>query len=110
MMNPSRLWVAAALVLCLFAAMLFRPERVTRPVLFHLACWLLAGAVLAQDAAILILGVPIGMTNTSQVAWGQIGVMQAVTYFQPLLLPASFLAAVYAVIPGPGPTKPPGER
>jgi hypothetical protein len=89
-------WIALALMVSLFSTLLFRPERITRPLRFRLACALLALEFAVPGVALYALGYSAPMLGTDAVLARARSVVSVAV---PLLLGLAFWLAITSMMP-----------
>ena len=89
-------WIALALMVSLFSTLLFRPERITRPLRFRLACALLALEFALPGLVIYALGYSASKLGTDAVL---VRARSVVSVAVPLMLALVLWLAITSMMP-----------
>jgi hypothetical protein len=93
-------WLEVVLVAFLFATVVFRPERISRPLRFRLACLVLAISFAMPHVFALVVSLTSAGGAVAPIADPFLGEVQRVTLIAgPLLFALSFWMAISSLIP-----------
>ena len=102
LMNANRVWLTVALLLCFVAVLMFRPERIHRPVCFQAAIWLFALSLVVSNLTVMVFshGPTAGNPQAALAAFGQVSAeMKVAGLLEQLMFAGSVLAMTCSLLP-----------
>jgi hypothetical protein len=103
----TQVWLNVAFIVCVFAALLFKPERIRNPSLFFSACVLFALSLIVPSLGLLLLDSASDPTHFDGGSpFGELTMtMRLVNILPPILFAGAFLSAVSSVAVPPNNTE-----
>ncbi len=100
----TQVWLNVAFIVCVFAVLTFRPERIVKMALFQVGCFLFALSIIAPHLGMFLLGEATGPTRSmGGNLFGEITLsMKIITVLAPILFSVGFLTTVTSLIPTSG--------
>lgn len=94
-------WLNVAFIVCVFGALLFKPDRINNISLFQIACLLFVLSLIAPSIGMFVMdtGMPAGRSGMAN-PFGDITLtMKIVSIVPSVLFAAAFFLAVYSLMP-----------
>ncbi len=92
----TQMWLNVAFIVCVFAVLCFKPERVRKPAVFQIACFLFALSIVTPSFSMFLISAS-GRSGPARLAdpLGEFGMaVKVVNFLSPLLFSLAFLMAV----------------
>jgi hypothetical protein len=100
----TQVWLNVAFIACVFAVLIFKPDRIVKVALFQTGCFLFALSIIAPHIGTFLLSTATGPGRSmGGNPFGEITMsMKIVNILAPILFSVGFLTAVTSLIPTPG--------